>query len=739
MRTACRLSRLRIVFAAGLVAASFDLFTVQAKVAATTEANVPVEVAFTASETYRDPFNDVDLDVVFTDPAGKQLHVPAFWAGGNLWKARYASPLVGAHQFRTECSKGKDKGLQSVTGAVAIKPYAGENPLYKHGPLRVANGKRTLEHADGKPFLWLGDTWWMGLSKRLKWPEEFQTLAQDRKAKGFNVVQIVMGPPPDSHPFDPRSVNEAGFPWTEGYASIRPEYYDAADERIAYLVDQGFTPCMVGMWGYHLQFMGVERATQHWQYLIARYGALPVVWCAAGEANLPWYLAPGFPYDDRKQVTKWTEVMRYIQKTDPFDRLLTVHPTGFGWSGRYCTDDIALLDFDLLQTPHGQRDAVDLTVGKVRESYAAKPTMPVIDGEAAYEMLGDSLPTQWTRQMFWLCMSNGAAGHTYGANGIWQCNRPGDPHGPSPQHAAGSDGYGKIPWDEAMNLPGSTQVALGKKLFEKYQWHKFQPHPEWAEYATEDGQLKPQWGKWIWFPEGEPATDAPAAKRFFFKSFEAADGEPIDRGTLWISADDKFVATLNGQRVGSHATWQSPQPIDVTAHLRPGKNTLAIEAENVAATGANPAGLLVSLRVKARDGKVSDVRSDASWRCADKVPATGNWAASEPDDASWVAAKELGDYGEPPWGQFQDAATYGPYATGIPGQVRLIYVPVQKAVRATGLEADVKYRAEAFDPVSGKITDLGPVAADDDGGWTAPVPPLSSADGDWVLILEPSK
>jgi len=73
---------------------------------------------------------------------------------------------------------------------------------------------------------------------------------------------------------------------------------------------------------------------------------------------------------------------------------------------------------------------VDKTVRTVRESYADHPVMPVINGEAAYEMLHDKLPTKWTRQMFWLCMTNGAAGHTYGANGIWQVNRRGQPHGP---------------------------------------------------------------------------------------------------------------------------------------------------------------------------------------------------------------------------------------------------------------------------------------------------------------------
>src|SRR6185312_14045137 len=144
----------------------------------------------------------------------------------------------------------------------------------------------------------------------------------------------------------------------------------------------------------------VEKANQHWRYLLARYGALPVVWCAAGEANLPWYLAKRFPYDDRKQVKDWTEVMRSIRATDPYHRPLTIHPTGISrLSARHATDDAALLDFDMLQTPHGQREAVEPTVRTMQESYAERPTMPVIDGEAAYEMLGDSLPTRWTRQM----------------------------------------------------------------------------------------------------------------------------------------------------------------------------------------------------------------------------------------------------------------------------------------------------------------------------------------------------
>ena len=443
------------------------------------EANMMLELAFNAIRPFADPCHEVTLDVVFTDPENRELRVPAFWAGGDVWKVRYASPMVGAHEWRTEVTAPDEAGLHDLRGEVAVRPYTGTNPLYRHGPLRVSENKRYLEHLDSTPFFWLGDTWWMGLAQRLKFPEEFAQQAADRVKKGFNVIQIVAGLYPDMPALDPRGANEAGFPWEPEYARIRPEYFDAVDRRLGYLVEQGLMPCLVGAWGYFIRWMGVDRMKAHWRYLIARYGALPVVWCAAGEANLPYYQTEGFPFDDREQVKEWTKVMAFIRETDAFHRLLTIHPTGLGrLSSRNATDDPALLDFDLLQTPHAQRDAVPHAVNTVRETYADRPTMPVINGEAAYEMLSDSLPTEWTRRMFWVCLMNGAAGHTYGANGIWQNNRPGDPHGNSPTGSS----YGKITREEAMNLPGSAQMGFGKGLFLDYSWQLFEPHPEWAMF-----------------------------------------------------------------------------------------------------------------------------------------------------------------------------------------------------------------------------------------------------------------
>src|SRR5688500_3427640 len=119
------------------------------------EANRMTELEFTTALKRPDPFNEVTLDVIFTEPGGKERRVPAFWAGGRVWKARYASPAVGEHRFRTESSDDRDTGLHNITGTVTVEPYAGGHPLYKHGTLRVSENKQYLEHADGTPFLWL--------------------------------------------------------------------------------------------------------------------------------------------------------------------------------------------------------------------------------------------------------------------------------------------------------------------------------------------------------------------------------------------------------------------------------------------------------------------------------------------------------------------------------------------------------------------------------------------------------
>jgi hypothetical protein len=521
-----------------------------------THANQLVELTFIAQKNRSDPFHQLDLDVIFTTPDSKTIRVPAFWAGGKTWRVRYASPTVGIHHYLTLCTDKGDKGLDGRKGQIEVRSYHGANPLYRHGPIRVAADHRHFAYADGTPFFWLGDTWWMGLCDRLHWPTEFKILTADRRKKGFNVIQIVAGLYPDMPAFDPRGRNEAGFPWEKGYRSIRPDYFDKADRRIEFLADQGLVPCIVMAWGYHLPWLGMDNMKRHVRYVIARYGALPVVWCVAGEVNLPYYLNKGFPYGGGQQAQNWGKLIKYARSIYGFHRLITVHPTGLPpLSGRLLYKDQTLLDFDMLQTGHGLTEVLAPTVRTLHASYAARPTMPVVNSEVSYEALSGRIPASISRMMFWVDMLSGAAGHTYGANGIWQLNRRGQPYGKSPHGGT----YGPIPWDEAMHLPGSTQIGLGKQFLEKYAWQRFQPHPDWASWATtaatdkKNPFLTPYSAgdravHVVYIPTGRSITlhQLETGKRFDVRYFDPVTGRETPVGVIHANAKGSWTCSPPG-------------------------------------------------------------------------------------------------------------------------------------------------------------------------------------------------
>ena len=510
------------------------------------------EWTFTSDNDHNDPFTQIDVDVLFQQD-GKEWKVPAFWAGEHEWRVRFSAPAPGDYRFTTICSDPTDNGLHGREGTLEASPADGDNHLLQHGPIRPSRNARFLQHADGTPFFWLGDTWWMGLCHRLHWPDEFTTLTADRVKKGFSVIQIVMGLYPDMPPFDPRGANEAGFPWEAEYTRIRPEYFDLADRRIRHLVASGLTPCIVGAWGYFMPWLGVDKLKAHWRYLIARYGSMPVTWCIAGEANLPWYLADGFPYDDREQVRGWTEVASYVKETDPYGRLLSIHPTGLGkLTARGTIDDESLLDLDMQQTGHGDIDTLPPTVRTIRESYAAAPVMPVLNSEVNYEGIMGRNKDDIQRLMFWSCVLSGACGHTYGANGLWQLNRTGQPHGNSPH----GGNYGEVPWDEAMNLPGSGQLGVAKALLEQYRWWDFTPHQEWV--TSEDTTTGP-------YAAGIPGE----VRLIYARQGNVRPGitvRELEPGSEYTAV---FVDPSTGERhglgraqPGDDLTWTSPAPPD---------------------------------------------------------------------------------------------------------------------------------------------------------------------------------
>jgi hypothetical protein len=226
------------------------------------------ETSFTSAQKYANPFTDVQVDVVFRN-GDQQWLVPAFWAGGDKWTVRFAPPVQGNYTYQVKCSDPANRDLNSKEKKLRVTAYTGDNPLLKHGFLRVAQDQRHFEHADGTPFFWLGDTWWKCLCKRLTW-EGFQELTADRKAKGFTVVQIVCGPYPDESFLDSRMENEGGKPYlTRDFKTVNPKSFDYADRRIQFLVNAGIAPAIVGAWGRSdcdsMRVIGVEGLKRHWR------------------------------------------------------------------------------------------------------------------------------------------------------------------------------------------------------------------------------------------------------------------------------------------------------------------------------------------------------------------------------------------------------------------------------------------------------------------------------------------
>ncbi len=475
------------------------------------------------------------VDMLFTDPEGRQRLVPAFVSGGE-WRVRYSSELPGTHRYEAEASSG-------VVTVRADKDPAG---LLAHGPLRVAPSHRHLEHADGTPFFWLADTWWHGFVDRLS-DQEFRDLAAKRAQQGFSVVQIVAGLYPEMVPFAPEGRSSSGWAWHDGFGTPNLAWFDEADRRVKTLVEHNLVPCVFGSWAYYLQFMTPSQLIRHWREMIARWGAYPVVWALAGEPPLVLtdeifqIIAQGSAsaaFDEiaprtedesavSEQLRRLEEVARGIRRLDPYGRPVTVHAQPGKPPWEYFENE-GLIDFWLLQTGHSGQNSLQPSVNTLHEGLERVPTKPVINGEVCYEGICGSSLHEIQRFLFWSHILSGAAGHTYGAQGIWGFNTPDYPCG-----LAGR--WADAMWQEAATLPGATHLGIGRRLLLDLPWHQFEPHPEWVDpHQHPDDRLLPYAAG---IPNGPRAIYFPAI-------------------ALLLNADLSAFHTIRVRDLGS-CTWQA--------------------------------------------------------------------------------------------------------------------------------------------------------------------------------------
>ena len=318
----------------------------------------------------------------------------------------------GVHRYRSECSDAADGGLHGVEGKVEVAAYRGDNPLLRHGPIRVAADRRHFEHADGTPFFWLGDTWWMGLCRRLHWPDEFKTLAADRRAKGLQRR-------PDRRravsrhaaPSTTRGANEAGFPWQTRLRADQPGVLRRRRPRVWHAWStRGCRRASSGRGAIFLPWLGVERMKKHWRYLVARYGAVAgglVRWPARGRCPST---SRKQPQDDASPEARLDRGGRYMRRIDPFTGLITIHP--IGQRPRTRCDDAGRCSISTCSRPATATAAsIPSTIRADPPSRAtAQPPMPTVVGEVCYEGILRHVLEDVERFMFWASYLSGTAG-----------------------------------------------------------------------------------------------------------------------------------------------------------------------------------------------------------------------------------------------------------------------------------------------------------------------------------------
>ncbi|WP_394835568.1 glycoside hydrolase family 78 protein [Pendulispora rubella] len=250
---------------------------------------------------------------------------------------------------------------------------------------------------------------------------------------------------------------------------------------------------------------------------------------------------------------------------------------------------------------------------------------------------------------------------------------------------------GKVVSDETSQISyGGAPLASRQRAFWKVRaWDENGnatpwSEPAWWERGLAAADWQAQWiassspvptltsAQWIWFPEGDPTSTAPAAERFFRKTFTLPAGTHVTSATCMLTVDDEFELFVNGTSLGYEKRWNDVKRFNIAKYLTSGANVLAVRAIN---TSQSPAGLIAraDIAFTTDDATASSITfsSDPTWRTSASL--SPGWPSTTYDDSAWPVSKALAAYGGGPWGK--------PKAGSAPGYLRT-HFRAAKAKRA---------------------------------------------------------
>lgn len=324
-------------------------------------------------------------------------------------------------------------------------------------PLKISANKRYFATKDGKPFFWLGDTGWLLFKKCKK--EDAIAYLNDRKQKGFNVIQVML-----LHELDVTNAYGDSALINKNVATPNLagnyNYWNNVDFIIEEAAKRNIYMALVPVWGGNIKKISVEQVKKYAAFLANRYkNTTNIIWLNGGDIK------------GADALDKWNALGTTLRAIDK-NHLITFHPRGRNSSSAWFHNE-PWMDFNMFQSGH-RSYAQDTSANEtlhygednwkyVNDDYNLKPTRPTLDGEPSYEDIPYGLhkadEPYWQdheirRYAYWAVLA-GAAGFTYGHNSVMQFYAPGD---------SGISFFPKVKWQQGLNAAGAMQMQYVKKL-----------------------------------------------------------------------------------------------------------------------------------------------------------------------------------------------------------------------------------------------------------------------------------
>ncbi len=381
-------------------------------------------------------------------------------------------------------------------------------PWQEHGKLEVSSNGHYIQHEDGNPFLWIGDTGW-GMFQQLT-REEVDQYLDSRQALGFTVIQSVAHWSPHGGGMSRSPDNAANAyghrPFTgeeksPNTAEPLNDYWDHADYIIDAVKKRNMYLALLPCWAAQLVSgtgeYTAEEARAYGTFLGKRYGKEPnIIWVLGGDTKAQFAaydknqkfseydyrhiyraMAEGIVEGVTGQNASWNE------KHPAWDEVfLTYHPNGdapYGSSQWFHED--AWQDVNGVEV---WKEVTDVYRTMLDDYQLKNPVKPSLFLEGSYEYGTYRHECGWVtpvrvRRQFYHTFFAGGAGHTYGAGPIWAMR--------------GNDGDYNCgyTWQQALDFPAAAQVAdVGKKFLTDHRWNEWVPNGNVISGVGEGESLK---------------------------------------------------------------------------------------------------------------------------------------------------------------------------------------------------------------------------------------------------------